>query len=216
MIKTNASPSHVWGDWGILAAAHEYGHAVHEKALGGIPNYSCPDHIIDGAYNLACAMAEGSANYHGAAVRGDLASYLYRTRFEQNYYYPGCVYSGTTCTDTSYDGSIIEGAVAAFLYDLTDPANEAADSVEYPGSYVAAIVSTCEWYNPALEDWYGANGVDHYVYCLENQVDTLYASPYFTTRGSPPLYMRESATEPNGWDPTDIRILWLYDLFVQE
>jgi hypothetical protein len=43
---------------------------------------------------------------------------------------PGTVYDDDGDPN---DGSIIEGAVAAFFYDITDPANEPQDNVEYPG-----------------------------------------------------------------------------------
>ncbi len=96
-------------------AAHEHGHAVPEKALGGnAATGQCRSpHHVDGAYNLQCAYSEGSAD----------------------------------------DGSIIEGAVAGFLYDLLDapdwpdsPYNTADgddDPVTFPGSYLADLVKTC-------------------------------------------------------------------------
>lgn len=169
---------------------------------------SCPSpHYLDGPHNLRCAFSEGFADYHGAATRPDLGSYIYRSRIESNAYYPGTRYHGSDGDPN--DGSIIEGAVAAFLYDLTDPANESHDQVQYPGSYVADIIRTCK--TPV----YRANGVDHLVYCFEQIVDSAISSSYFRTRSSPPSSISESATEPAGWSRSAIRTLWLRNLYGQ-
>lgn len=165
-IKTNASPDHIWGSFGDFVIPHEYGHAFHHKALGGINSNSgvnCNPHTLDGPSSLGCAMAEGFADYFAAATLGAYANF-----FENSTFYPGG------------DGSVIEGPVAAFLYDLTDPANEPHDSMNYPGSYVGAIFNSCLTYSIGLS----ANGIDHIIYCLENQVDPAVVQNYFPARAA--------------------------------
>src|SRR6185312_14915331 len=54
------------GSYGLFVAAHEYGHAVHEKKLGGIvitpanaSEYSCANHSYTLVTNYQCALREG-------------------------------------------------------------------------------------------------------------------------------------------------------------
>lgn len=56
----------VWGQVGFVVGAHEYGHAVHEKALNGNEaGGACPSpHYINIAHNLQCGYSEGFANFH--------------------------------------------------------------------------------------------------------------------------------------------------------
>jgi len=75
------------------------------------------------------------------------------------------------------------------------------------------VIATCD----VLESgsWIRGNGVDHYVYCLENKVDPeVVDSPdYFPFREQDPDDQDEGASEPAGWDETKIRTLWRYDLY---
>ena len=143
----------VWGDFGIFIAAHEYGHAFHKEALWGDAGGGCPSpHFLDTESNLQCAFSEGFGDYFGAAVRPDLGSYLYRAYMENDNGFPGCVQrqssSPYTCIGgTSHEGSLIESAYAAFLYDLTDTPGEARDSIcragclcEGPGPFLSGPV----------------------------------------------------------------------------
>lgn len=197
-IRADANPDHIWGSWGDFVIAHEYGHAYHHHAMGGINSNSsdnCSPHYLASPSSLGCALAEGFADYFAAvAGNSDIAAY------ESNAYY----YGG--------DGSVIEGAVAAFLYDLTDAANEPHDVVQYPGSYLAEVFQTCKAYDPIPRR---ANGIDHLVYCMENQVDPVVTQTYFPTRGTPPYAFLESASEPPGWSSSDVRTLWEANLYGQ-
>jgi hypothetical protein len=121
------------------------------------------------------------------------------------------------------DGSIIEGAVAAFFYDLvdnssfpdgTDNATDGDDDgLSLGGNYVAAIIKTCAMqYSIGLR----ARGVDELTYCMENRIDpAIVNSPVYFPTGSPPSGYFESASEPAGWSPAAIRALWLKDLYGQ-
>ena len=159
----------VWGPYGVFIAAHEYGHALHNQALGGIVSHSCPEpHYLYGAYNLGCAFVEGFADFHAAITRAD--SLKLTDGFSDYGAEHDVSYSG------SGDGSIIEGAVASFFYDLVDNANTRDginnqpdgddDVVSYPGSYVADIVKTC-----LVNGTTKANGIDHVIYCFERTID---------------------------------------------
>ena len=190
--------SHIGGPYGDFVVAHEYGHAMHEKALGGnVASGECPSpHYLRGAYNLECAYSEGFANYHGAVGSEN----IYESLFDDNRYYPGNTGGG------DYDdGSIIEGAVAAFLWDLTDPSNESHDGADYPGSYVADIIKTCK------TDGSRADGVDQLIACFQRQIPSY--SGYFDTRSSSPSSFSESATEPGSWSRTDVKTLWRKNLY---
>lgn len=181
----------VGGLGGDFTVAHEYGHAVHEKALGGNEGGCSEPHSVPEAISLQCAYSEGFADYHAAAVG-----------------FPGYYYFESTYADESDDGSIIEGAVAAFLFDLTDPANESHDNVDYPGSYVADVIKTCE------VDGDRADGIDHLIACFQREIPS-YAG-YFETRDDPPSSFSESASEPSGWNHTDIIKLWRENLYRED
>lgn len=220
---------HIWarfGDgWRIVA--HEYGHALHERGLGGNAGGDCPSpHQFDGAYNLKCAFSEGFAGFYGAFVQGDKVSLSFASddRIEADSAFSGWRYYLNARLERSYDGSIIERAVAAFLYDLVDgPAspNTTAntsdgvddDPVQFPARYISELIRTCYVSYGSLPR--RANGVDELVGCMENLVDPLvWNSPvYFSTRDGTPSGYSESATEPPGWSRTVIRNLWLRDLY---
>lgn len=198
---------HVWGEWGVFIAAHEYGHAVHHESMGGLLHYqSCPKpHFLKGAHNLGCATSEGFANYHGVAVRDDVEVYIIRDRIASHWYYPGCNYVDGECDSVNEDGSIIEGAVASFFWDLGE---------EFSGEYVAEVISTCE-VKYLIPGWIRANGVDHLTFCFEQQIDSSVtgSSTYFPTRSSHPSDFRDDADQPSGWSAGLIRDLWTLALY---
>jgi len=215
--------SSVWGEWGVFTLAHEYGHAAHQRALNVIFGYgACAEsgHYIDGSYNLGCAYTEGFADFHGVYTRRDALTNTFASDYniEHNVFY------------SSGDGSIVEGAVAAFLYDLVDgpgdpdgAANESDgddDAVQYPGTYVATLMRTCN----ITYDFFGfhvrsENGIDDLSYCLERQVDPAVknSSAYFVTRPSSneAVSASEGATEPPSWSQSAIRTLWTHNLYGQ-
>ena len=116
-------------------AAHEYGHALHHKALGGIwwrsPN--CSPHSLVKPSSYRCALKEGFADYAGTV--GSV------TAAHPEGYLGDCLeHFGTPrasrrrCRDVSHDRKPeIEGWVAAFFMDLVDGNNEQHDWTEYPG-----------------------------------------------------------------------------------
>lgn len=196
----------VWSTEGVFTQAHEYGHAFHEKALGiHLVNACGQSHWLSDDINLQCAYVEGFADYYAAATMGSAAAYA--GGIESNSY-----------LGSNPDGSIVEGAVAAFLLDLSDPANELHDGVHYGGNYVARIVQTCRvgrYSNSYPADV--PDGIDDLIYCFEQQVDPAVqnSSVYFTTRGNDADVFYETATEPSGWSATSVRNLWKKNLYNQ-
>lgn len=198
----------VWDAYGVFTIAHEYGHAFQEKALGGItaPG-NCPSpHYLDGYYNQACALTEGFADYHAIVTRDTAATFANQIKN----------YSSSFLFHVNADGSTQEGAVAAFLYDLTDPAgDESFDAVQYPGSYLADLMHYCTVTTPLGPR--RALGVDHLVYCLEQTVAPSVSNVYFLTR-TPLLKAsaeNHAGLSPPGWNQGAIRTLWLMALYGQ-
>lgn len=92
---------------------------------------------------------------------------IYTLVVSDNEWYPGNPNYSSSGADVN-DGAIIEGSVAAFFYDLTDPTDEAHDLVEYPGSYVADIIETC-YVNTTDSGIIRADAVDHLITCFEHR-----------------------------------------------
>jgi hypothetical protein len=197
----------VWGSFGRFVALHEYGHALHEKALGGnAASGNCPSpHYFDGATNLQCAFSEGFADFHAQALG---AGYFY---YGGDYTY-GCTNfsSNGSCTAyaTSRDGSIVEGAVAIFLSHVTDPANPPHDNVSYPGAYVADVITNCRLINvyPVR-----INGADFMSYCLQ---DAMTGRTNFPSRNSANTVVYSNpSSKPANWSSASVNQLWVWDLF---
>lgn len=174
--------------WATLrfAAAHEFGHAFHHHALGGIKDADCSDHQIDKGSSYRCAFSEGFADYAG---------YLgspYSHYWENKSYY-----------DSPHDRGEIEGNFAALIHDIIDSSNEAADETTYPASYVADVIETC------TADGADGDDVSDFVWCLENRIDDNKHTDSFSREGLPPDEVSEDATEPSGWDADHIRTTWV-------
>jgi len=195
--KINLYDGHVWElGYSNYVRGHEFGHALHEKALGGLPSTdpSCYEHSMSSVELMKCAYFEGFAAYSGTVVGG-----YHTVNLENNYFY-----------SSGMDGSRVQGPIAAFFWDLTDSGTEAHDAVSFPGSYVASIISSCQ-----VNGGTRANGIDHLIYCFENQIDSLVTSDpdYFPSRSSDPTSYSESASEPYGWSSSVIRNLWVENLY---
>jgi hypothetical protein len=182
----------IWGTYGAFVQMHEYGHAFHETVLGGVKRYySCPEpHYMETITTLGCALAEGFPDYFAVVTRGS-AMGIMESDIERGVYSPGTTSEYNVAAGTN--GGRIEGAVASFLYDITDPANETHDLTAYPGRYVADIIRTCQVYVSGV--WQLNSGVDHLVYCFQGTIDSD-ASKFGRTVATSFNY---SATDPEAY-----------------
>ncbi|WP_423926839.1 hypothetical protein [Candidatus Palauibacter sp.] len=199
----------IWGGYGIFVVAHEYGHAMHHELLGGIASYDsslCEDHEPDVLTDLGCAYNEGWANYYGMVTQatiyaGSIAPEprLTEQLIESNHYY-----------DADEDGSIDEGTVAAFFFDVLDSANEDHDDIDLSGQDLYEVMGTCRVREGNVMVRPG--GIDHLIWCLEAEVDGVITGgdDYFSTRDPHPTQENQS---DHDWDETDIRTLWLTNLY---
>lgn len=211
--------------YGFYSWAHEYGHAFQHRALGGYPRGECiGGHFFDGAENFGCAYAEGFANFVSAFAIAELYPSLYQRQAQNSYHYLRVVRNGgypglpahSNRPDYIHDGSIIEGPVSSFLWDLYDApgtpnefhADEADfDLTNYPLSYIGDVIRTCKWVDGSQRN---EEGIDHLISCFENR-RVPYSNQFFRLRyedGVGNYGVLESATEPSDWEPADIRTLW--------
>ncbi|HEX8274229.1 MAG TPA: hypothetical protein VF615_16440 [Longimicrobiaceae bacterium] len=206
-IQTDPARNQVWGQYGLFVTAHEYGHAYHEKALGGFIRYyrGCGAHSLTtlNAGGMRCSLPEGFANYLAVVARPDETGYDYS--WETNYYHNTYL--------SGQDGSRSEGAIAAFFYDLTDSNRwgaETFDVVQYAGSVVGDVITNCQVYQSGT--WIYNNGIDHLVYCFERQVDPVVTgnAKYFPTRSPDPTSQYGGSTATS---PTEVRKLWRRNLY---
>lgn len=202
-----SEPNHIFGSFGLFTAAHEYGHAVHHKALGGInPGHAenCSPHFVPIRSSLGCALAEGFADYHAVATAGSGASFFRAIRMREF----------AVVDSPRADAAEAEGPVASVLFDITDTGDdggETHDRIDYPGSYVSQIMETCSNLDGR------ADGMDFIVYCFEQGIREEVVShtnpEFFFARDQNPIFAAESATEPSAWRLADIRDVWLHDLY---
>lgn len=198
----------VWDAGGRFTAAHEYGHAYQYGALGGLPGIdsACPSdgHYIDGAHNPACAYVEGFADFWGFKIAGPAS---FGAHIEYNPFFPARYGSGDR-----QDGHLIEGAYAAFLWDLTDPANESHDGLEVPGRYLGDIISACQ-----LTMFQGVDrprGSDAVIYCMEQVVDHgLYSQGYFTAHEDKNYLSVSSSVSSAHPARSALRAAWVRNLY---
>ena len=197
--------------FGRFTVAHEYGHAIHEKALSGnAAGGQCPaQHYLDGYYNLACAFSEGFADFVGATAQNvyDVGIYyLYIADYTNWYLY-----------NAGADGSIQEASVAAMLYDLTDaPGGDGGASEPWDvtlGERVAATIRDCRLKYHGFTT--RIRGADDFVYCAERNIDPTAQSAYFLTR---PPFQRASIISSNAaassnWPQSGVRSVWRKDLY---
>lgn len=202
---------------------HEYGHAYHERALGGItgyPNCAITGHSFSSPSNIGCAYSEGVADFISAVGPGAHPGFTFDSDIEANFHL--VEFGGS-----NPDGSAWETAVAAFLYDLVDnwtypdgPNNATGDdddSVSYPANYVAQVIRTCRHQSIGFIP-FGPWGIDHLIYCFERALDPAVTgnATYFPERSTDPYSISEGATEPPNWIQSAIRTLWTRNLYLQQ
>lgn len=209
--------SHIEDETAIFVTAHEYGHAFDHKALNGLHGGGCPSpHYLDGSHNEGCAYSEGFANYVGAWTRRDLSPTEYgfpREIEADTLYYPGDPSHGTGDPD---NGLLIEGAVASYLYDLTDASsgahsmNESFDNQSLPGSYLADVWATCK-VQYSGQFLLPADDIAELTLCLEDRVTSPIYDDSFPT-GTAPIQQSHTASKPGSWSRAAIVDIWAEDL----
>lgn len=171
----------VFGEDGVMFATHEYGHSFQNRKLfqspdvDGLMRYTAgcqTRHPPESGSSFGCAIGEGFADWYSVVVRqSDLPTWY--TQVETNWYYRNCV-NGTTSRGTTVctaDGSIVQGAVAALLWDISDAAYaEPHDRVDRTPAVVIDGIRACAVL--VNGSYISYTGVDHLIWCLENR------SPY--------------------------------------
>ena len=192
----------IWGTLGWNTQAHEYGHALHNTALGGFTyvNYSCPNatYGYQAPQSLGCAFVEGFAEFHFAVTAG---------AHDPNGV--GRLSGHTAPTSPNIDGSVVPYAVAGFLYDVVDADNATDDiwvtqhdSLTYSAHFVADLYRTCTASTGGA--YSRADGIDHIIHCMEGSVDPAITSvpQLFPARSPKPLSVQSTVTFPS--DPNRV------------
>ncbi len=218
---------HVWREYGIMVSAHEWGHLWQDQYLFKSPadnglkrfyNLACPNPHPAGEHtNFGCAFGEAFADWYAVVVRENDMPGWKRDLEENTLHIHHC---GLKCTD---DGSIVQGAVHAFLWDITDPAwVEGHDRVQKTPLAVVDAIKGCE-VTRNRSDWYPYTGIDHLIWCMERRFpyqvwmkktygsgDTL--QTFFNTRPQ-----SQWANDARGFSvdnlSDDFRRLWLVNLY---
>ena len=226
------SQDRIFLGWGMAAqdrfhwvAAHEYGHAYHHLALGGLwKTENCYEHYVGWPSSYTCALSEGFANYAGTvgSVSAEHPDGYLRDCFEwfgslkapKNTYY--------RCKNVAhYRKAEVEGWVAALFVDLiddNDDNDERGDYTELSGRFVAEVFKTCEikqarW-GPLPDSWEVRDDVSDIVWCLEYYIEPAYHEPdsVFDGIDAPEGVHRFPLNPPWGWNQADIRKTWLWNL----
>ncbi|HEX8692090.1 MAG TPA: hypothetical protein VF746_06710 [Longimicrobium sp.] len=216
---------HIWGEMGVLVAAHEYGHLWQDRYLyqsparDGLMRYyrdSCPrEHFPGNKTNFGCALGEAFADWYAVLVReGDLPNW--KRDLEENRHYLNC--AGPLCTD---DGSVVQGAIHAFLWDITDPTGETNDNVQKAPSDVTIAIKTCEVSLQVGGSFSPYTGIDHLIWCMEDRFP--YQVRMITSAGERLMTFFDTrpqsswAQDARGFtvDPfsDNFRRLWLFNLY---
>ena len=222
----------IWGEHGVMVAAHEHGHLWQNRKLfqspdqNGLIRYwsrACQEqHPPESSSTLSCAFGEAFADWYAVVVREtDLPTW--RHQLETNYYYKNCTPGpsprGTVVCTT--DGSIIQGAVAAFFWDIIDGTfGESHDNIQRSPQTLADAIKSCRVY---LGGWIGYTGVDHLIFCIENRFPYRVAIRHATTGRDTTAFLfptRATNRQPeaaNGlaFEPQSeyFRRMWLVNLY---
>lgn len=173
-------------------AGHEYTHALQDEGMGGLwTTKNCRKHSVYLESSYTCAFQEGVADYGGNIGAPDEG-------FNWEDFY----------TRGSKRKPMVEGHVAALLWDLVDPENETGDATTYSGRYIFKVFSTCEVLHGG---WRKRNDVADFVWCLENRIDKPLHRRIFPNTMIP-RDVEELATEPPDWNADHIRSTWLKNL----
>lgn len=222
----------IWAEHGVMVAAHEHGHLWQDRKLWQSPdqngllrywNRDCKRlHPPESQSSLPCAFGEAFADWYAVVVREtDLPTW--KNDLEANRLHLNCV-PGTTsrgtvvCTD---DGSIVQGAVSAFLWDIIDGSTgESHDYIYRSPQTLADAIRSCRVYQGS---WIGYTGVDHLIFCIENRFPYRVAIRHPTTGRDTTAFLfptratnrQPSAASGYTFEPQSeyFRRMWLVNLY---
>ena len=198
----------IWGSYGLFVLPHEYGHALHEKKLGGLADIdsSCFEHWPYTWEELGCAYNEGWADYFAFMIQptvfGDAIPWhsdYTEEKLEDNEY-----------GEENRDGAHFSGMITSFFYDLTDGTSESWDALELDEMDISTVMKNCEVREGS---WTSPTGIDHLIWCLEAEVDTdiTGGDDYFSGRSPDPTDQNQ---DDHTWNEDFIRTLWLKNLYL--
>ena len=202
------------GDEGFgWVAAHEYGHAYHHKALGGLWPVSSCNPILPSSYR--CALQEGFASYAGVVGSGG-----YREDCFEHLGTPEAPAEPSWCRDISHDRRAEnEVWVAALFMDLIDDNDDYRDDdwAELSGHFVARVFRSCEVKQERRlrrDSWEQRHDVSDIVWCLEDYIERAYheSDSVFDGIDAPEDVRRHPENNPPGYSREDIRLTWLHNL----
>ena len=214
----------VFGQSGVWTTTHEYGHAYQANAIEywGSAGTACTNgvHGFTEEENLPCSYREGFADFFGTWIAGEIVD----TQPHGGDYGLENNLDAAAQPTNVFDGVRVEGAIAAFLYDLVDGAgepdgigntvgaSESVDDVSFPASWLANVMDYCRvselMFDMALDGW------DQMVYCLEGDLTAHAESQllgYSSWRSFPTVVPNTS--QPPGYSKAAIRRLWKYNLY---
>lgn len=222
----NIIPTHVWRERGAFVAAHEWGHMWQDLDGGGLrrfyqhpngQNRGCAEsHFQYVATHMECAFAEAFASYYAVLTRGTATGEEYDLMRTNHFYFNR--HEGGT------DGSRIEGAIAGFLFDLTDSfsGDESWDAVHMSPVELFHVIRSCRVIPEGGHHFEAFLGVDHLIFCLERNRSFSSGGPYsFEMNGSVRSFFtsrspRASSTMATGHvnaSVEQLRRLWLVTLY---
>jgi hypothetical protein len=215
---------HIWREMGVLVAAHEWGHLWQDQYLyqapasNGLRRFygTCPwRHPPGNGTTFGCALGEAFADWYAVLIReGDLPTWRRDLEENTNHLFR----CQAVCGD---DGSIVQGAIHAFLWDITDAAfTENFDRVQKPAIDVVNAIRGCE----VAVDWADFKpytGVDHLIWCMERRFPYQVRMQYgageqvydFFPRRSKGDWAKEARGPMVNAFNDDFRRLWLVNLY---
>jgi len=166
------------GEVGLFEAGHEYGHALHQVAMGPIfiSGTECQTHDFGSLTTYRCAFVEGFAHYHSIAVWGTQVGAARYNGFDR-----GEFVGLPSGLGSSQVGPQTEGAVASTMLHFGDGTGTRyvtsrimgtksyPDGVSAGHGQIAAAIRDCRI---ILSDGSSqrVDGVDYLAYCFEKAV----------------------------------------------
>lgn len=213
----------IFTEFGVFTSAHEWAHLWQDQYLYEYPApnglkrfYGCGDeHIVSQETNFGCALAEAFADWYAVLIRESDVPNWRRDLEENTAHLLKCVNNCTT------DGSVVQGAVSAFLWDITDPAFvENFDRIQKRPMDMIYSIKGCTVSVNRL-DYFPYTGIDHLIWCMENRypyevrVQTASGDQLMTffnkrSRSAWPMAARGPMLDAFS---DDFRRLWLVDLY---